>query len=55
MELILKRIAKKKGYTIGQLYASPLPSPTSVANGDSLPFVGPQPHSVATLKTPVAL
>ena len=27
----------------------------SVANGDSLPFVGSQPHSVATLKTPVAL
>ena len=27
----------------------------SVANGDSLPFVGPQPHSVAALKTPVAL
>ena len=30
------------------------PSLTSVASGDSLPFVGPQPHSVATLKTPVA-
>ena len=54
MELILKRIAKKKTYTIGKLYASPLPSPTSVANGDSLPFVVPQPHSVAALKTPVA-
>ena len=26
----------------------------SVANGDSLPFVGPQPHSMAALKTPVA-
>ena len=26
----------------------------SVASGDSLPFVGPQPHSVAALKTPVA-
>ena len=52
MELILKRIAKKKGYTIGKLSLSP--SPTSVANGDSLPFVVPQPHSVAALKTPVA-
>ena len=52
MELILKRIAKKKEYTIGKLSLSP--SPTSVANGDSLPFVGPQPHSVAALKTPVA-
>ena len=29
-------------------------SKPSVANGDSLPFVGPQPHSVAALKTPVA-
>ena len=28
-------------------------STPSVANGDLLPFVGPQPHSVATLKTPV--
>ncbi|MBR7051748.1 MAG: hypothetical protein IKI44_01990 [Bacteroidaceae bacterium] len=27
---------------------------SSVASGDSLPFVGPQPHSVAALKTPVA-
>ena len=52
MELILKRIAKKKSYTIGKLSLSP--SPTSVANGDSLPFVVPQPHSVAALKTPVA-
>ena len=52
MELILKRIAKKKGYTIGKLSLSP--SPTSVANGDSLPLVVPQPHSVAALKTPVA-
>ena len=26
----------------------------SVASGDSLPLVGPQPHSVAALKTPVA-
>ncbi len=32
---------------------SPFPIPT-VANGDSLPFVGPQPHPVAVLKTPVA-
>ena len=32
---------------------SPFPIPT-VANGDSLPFVGPQPHPVAALKTPVA-
>ena len=30
------------------------PSLNSVVNGDSLPFVGPQPHSVATLKAPVA-
>ena len=52
MELILKRIAKKKEYTIGKLSLSP--SPTSVANGDSLPFVVPQPHLVAALKTPVA-
>ena len=52
MELILKRIAKKKTYTIGKLSLSP--SPTSVANGDSLPFVVPQPHLVAALKTPVA-
>ena len=30
-----------------------LPCPvSSVASGDSLPFVGPQPHLVATLKTP---
>ena len=28
----------------------PLGTPPSVANGDSLPFVGPQPHSVATLR-----
>ena len=52
MELILKRIAKKETYTIGKLSLSL--SPTSVANGDSLPFVVPQPHSVAALKTPVA-
>ena len=52
MELILERIAKKKTYTIGKL--SLAPSPTSVANGDSLPFVVPQPHLVAALKTPVA-
>ena len=26
----------------------------SVESGDSLPLVGPQPHSVAALKTPVA-
>ena len=52
MELILKRIAKKKTHTIGKLSLSP--SPTSVANGDSLPFVVPQPHLVAALKTPVA-
>ena len=32
---------------------SPFPIPT-VANGDSLPFVGLQPHPVAALKTPVA-
>ena len=32
---------------------SPFPIPT-VANGDSLPFVWPQPHPVAALKTPVA-
>ena len=31
------------------------PSGPNVANGDSLPFVGPQPHSVATLKTPTPL
>ena len=30
------------------------PSPNTVANGDSLPFVGPEPHSVVPLKTPVA-
>ena len=28
----------------------PLGTPPSVANGDSLPFVGPQPQSVATLR-----
>ena len=28
--------------------------PPSVASGDSLPLVGPQQHSVAALKTPVA-
>ena len=27
MELILKRIAKRKGYTIGRLSLSPAPSP----------------------------
>ena len=68
MELILKRIAKRKGYTIGRLYeqATPLPSspegeeeslsPTlpSVASGDSLPFVGSNPHLVDSLTTPVA-
>ena len=31
------------------------PSTPSVASGDSLPFVGPNPHSVDSLKTPVAL
>ena len=31
------------------------PNPNTVANGDSLPFVGPEPHSGAPLKTPVAL
>lgn len=30
------------------------PDPNSVANGDSLPFVGSQPHLVAALKPPVA-
>ena len=30
------------------------PNPNPVANGDSLPFVGPEPHPVAPLKTPVA-
>ena len=30
------------------------PNLNTVANGDSLPFVGPEPHSVALLKTPVA-
>ena len=33
--------------------ASPL-TLNPVVNGDSLPFVGPKPHSVASLKTPVA-
>ena len=33
---------------------SPLPAFSSVASGDSLPFVGPEPHPVAPLKTPVA-
>ena len=36
---------------IGPLSQTLLPT---VANGDSLPFVGPEPHSVAPLKTPVA-
>ena len=36
------------------LYNSLTPNPNTVANGDSLPFVGPEPHSVAPLKTPVA-
>ena len=30
------------------------PDPNTVADGNPLPFVGPQPHSVAVLKTPVA-
>ena len=30
------------------------PGPNTVANGDSLPVVGPEPHSGAPLKTPVA-
>ena len=34
---------------------TPRPSGPSVANGDSLPFVGSQPHSVAALKPPVAI
>ena len=29
--------------------------PSTVSNGDSLPFVGPEPHSVIPLTTPVAL
>jgi len=33
--------------------ASPL-TLNPVVNGDSLPFVGPEPHSVAPLKAPVA-
>ena len=34
---------------------SPTPNPlTTFANGDLLTFVGPEPHSVAPLKTPVA-
>ena len=32
----------------------PTPDPATVASGDLLPFVGPKPHSVASLKTPVA-
>ena len=51
MELILTRIAKKKTYTIGKL--SLTPDPNTVADGNPLPFVGPQPHSVDVLKTPV--
>ena len=38
----------------GQGQESLTPSPNTVANGDSLPFVGPEPHLVAPLKTPVA-
>ena len=34
-------------------YKPPLTLP-SITNGDSLPFVGPEPHSVAPLKAPVA-
>ena len=30
------------------------PSPNTVESGNSLPSVGPQPHLVATLKTPFA-
>jgi len=30
------------------------PALNSVVNGDPLPFVGPKPHPVVSLKTPVA-
>ena len=36
MELILKRIAKKKGYTIGKLSLSPSPSPQERGVGEGL-------------------
>ena len=43
------------GFVMGYAYDTSLtPAPNTVESGDSLPSVGPQPHSVATLKTPFA-
>ena len=43
------------GFVMGYAYDESLtPVPNTVESGDSLPSVGPQPHSVATLKTPFA-
>jgi len=46
----------EEAYTewVGGEYNSLTPNPNSVVNGDSLPFVGPESHSVTPLKTPVA-
>ena len=48
-----REAAARKGLTVVEMKSLP-PSLPTVANGGLLPFVGPQPHSVATLKTPVA-
>ena len=47
------RQSPSKLISASMVFAPPSVLP-SVASGDSLPFVGPQPHSVAALKTPVA-
>ena len=44
-------IANRPGHPYRPLSPSLLPI---FANGDSLTFVGPKPHSVVSLKTPVA-
>ena len=51
---VLKRVNSADSGTIEDNENSLTPDPNTVANGDSLPFVGPEPHSLAPLKTPVA-
>ena len=51
---VLKQVNSADSGTIEDNENSLTPDPNTVANGDSLPFVGPEPHSLAPLKTPVA-
>lgn len=52
----LERLRSRYNERYGGLTPDPglTPNPNTVESGNSLPSVGPQPHLVATLKTPFA-